>query len=67
MTVEPVDLRELAGEMATLLRASVPRQIELSLNVPEGLPPVSGNAGRLRQVVLNLLTNAADAIGDVPA
>jgi nitrogen-specific signal transduction histidine kinase/CheY-like chemotaxis protein len=64
VALEPVQLRELTGEMAALLRASIPCQIELGLEVAEGLPSVSGSPGRLRQVVLNLMTNAADAIGD---
>lgn len=36
--------------------------IRLARALPEGLPPVCGNRGELRQVLLNLVTNAIDAM-----
>lgn len=38
--------------------------ISMALDVPDGLPPVHGDAIQLQQVVLNLLRNAEEAIAD---
>ena len=38
------------------------RQVEIVVDMPEGLPPVSADGGRLLQVLLNLLANAHEAI-----
>lgn len=60
---EPLDLGRLVADIGELLRVSIPRSIELVVTVEPDLPEVRGEAAQLQQVVLNLLTNAADAIG----
>jgi PAS domain S-box-containing protein len=62
----PVDLSRLVREIAALLAAPIPRQVSLSLRLAPDLPPVEGDAAQLRQVVLNLLLNAAEAVGAGP-
>lgn len=62
-TVEPVDLNEVVQEMTELMEVSLPPTAELTLRLTPGLPAVRGDVVQLRQVVLNLLTNAADAVG----
>lgn len=62
-TVEPVDLNEVVQEMAELMEVSLPPTAELTLRLAPALPAVKGDVVQLRQVVLNLLTNAADAVG----
>jgi PAS domain S-box-containing protein len=64
--VENVDLPSLVREMSTLIKALVPKQIELHYHVQEGLPAIEADAAQLRQVIMNLITNAAEAIGDKP-
>jgi two-component system, cell cycle sensor histidine kinase and response regulator CckA len=61
---EHVDLSALVRETADLLRVSVPRRAELQLELAPALPLVLGDATQLRQVVLNLITNAAEALPD---
>jgi two-component system cell cycle sensor histidine kinase/response regulator CckA len=62
--VEPVDLSQLVGEMASLLEVSVPGNATFRCQLAEGLTPIEADATELRQVVMNLAVNAAEAIGD---
>ncbi|MDX1649631.1 MAG: ATP-binding protein, partial [Myxococcota bacterium] len=59
-----VHLSELVAEVVALLRASVPRTVRLRCELAPGLPLVKGDPSQIRQVVINLVLNAADAIGD---
>ncbi len=62
--VEPVDLSWLVEEMLELLKVSISKQVVLKTNLDKGLPPVLGNSPQIRQVVMNLVINASEAIGD---
>jgi PAS domain S-box-containing protein len=62
--IEALDLSRLVTEMAELLRVSVSKLAELRLECAPELAPVRGDATQLRQVVMNLITNAADALGN---
>ena len=64
--IGPMDLSKLAREMARLLGSTLSKKVDLVLDLPEGLPSVEGDAAQLQQVLLNLVTNASDAIGDQP-
>ncbi len=59
---EPVDLREVATEMVGLLRSSSWRHARVHLEIPDSLPKVQGDGTQLAQVMMNLLTNAAEAL-----
>jgi signal transduction histidine kinase len=62
-----VDLAEIIGEIATLVRTDATlANAEIVLDIEQGLPPVSGDRIQLQQVVLNLLLNALDALREVP-
>lgn len=63
LSTQLVDLNQLVSEMGSLLRASISRRIEIEYHLQEPLPRVEGDAGRLRQVLLNLIVNGADSIG----
>ncbi len=60
----PVDLNDLVGSMGQLLSVSIPRKVKLVKHLAEQLPGVQGDDGQLQQLVMNLITNAAEAIGD---
>ncbi len=66
IATQPVDLNDLVHELSSLLHSSVPRGIELRLSLAAGLPLLSADATQLRQVVMNLVINAAEAIGQGP-
>jgi PAS domain S-box-containing protein len=60
---ESVDVSRLIQEMLGLLRVSVSKHSALRTDLAENLPPVSGNASQVRRVVMNLVINASEAIG----
>ncbi|HYC77954.1 MAG TPA: response regulator [Planctomycetota bacterium] len=64
--VQPLDLSALVEEMAHLLKVSISKQATLKYSFSRDLPPVIADATQLRQVVMNLITNASDALGDRP-
>jgi two-component system cell cycle sensor histidine kinase/response regulator CckA len=61
---EPVDLSGLVREMTQLLETSLSRKARLELDLDENLPAVKGDTAQLTQVVMNLLTNASEAVGE---
>jgi signal transduction histidine kinase/ActR/RegA family two-component response regulator len=58
-----VNLSELVEELTDLLRVSISRRCTIKYHLMRPLPPVRGEAGQLRQVVMNLIANAAEAMG----
>ena len=50
--------------MANLLRTAISKSARLDLRLAARLASISGDATQLRQVVMNLITNASDAIGE---
>ena len=61
--VQNVSLSDLVVELVTLLRTVVPRTADIDVRLTDNLPEVEADATQLRQVLMNLVTNAADAIG----
>lgn len=62
--VRPLDLSSLVREMSDLMNVSVPSTAQLVLDLAAGLPAFEGNGAQIRQVVMNLIGNAADAVGE---
>src|SRR6185369_11169837 len=62
--IEPVELGDLIRELLTLLQVSIGKGVILKLDLPPEPAVVDADAAQLRQVVMNLVINAADAIGD---
>jgi signal transduction histidine kinase/ActR/RegA family two-component response regulator len=64
LVMEPVELSELVRELLTLLQVSIGKGVIIKLDLPDEPIVVDADAAQLRQVVMNLVINAADAIGD---
>ena len=63
-TLEKVNLRELIEEMAHLLKTSISKKAVLNLSLERGLPAIQVDPSQVRQIVLNLIINASEAVGD---
>jgi PAS domain S-box-containing protein len=63
MVVEPFDLNALVSEITALLDVSIAKTTRLSYALAPQLPPIAGDAAQIRQVIMNLVINAAEAIG----
>jgi PAS domain S-box-containing protein len=59
-----VDLSKTVEEMLSLLKVSVTKYAVITADLDPDLPSIRASAAQLRQIVMNLITNASDAIGD---
>jgi PAS domain S-box-containing protein len=62
--VEPLDLSALVRETSNLIKTSIPMTVELRLHLATDLPVIEGDASQIQQLVMNLVLNAAEAIGE---
>ncbi len=62
--IEPVNLSEMASRTAELVSASIPKSVRVEFHLDQRLPPVHMDPGQMQQVAMNLIINAAEAIGE---
>jgi nitrogen-specific signal transduction histidine kinase/ActR/RegA family two-component response regulator len=62
--IEPINLSRLVEEMGHLLASVISKRAAVRYRLARDLPSVQADATQIRQVVMNLITNAADAIGE---
>ncbi|HEX9186246.1 MAG TPA: PAS domain S-box protein, partial [Vicinamibacteria bacterium] len=62
--VRPTDVNALARENLPLLEVAVPKSVRLEALLAPGLPLVDADVGQVQQVLMNLVINAAEAIGE---
>jgi two-component system nitrogen regulation sensor histidine kinase GlnL len=61
---EPVNIHDVLDHVKQVARTGFARHIKIVENYDPSLPPVPGNRDKLVQVFLNLVKNAAEAIGE---
>jgi len=61
--IEPIHLGDLLSEMAHLLDVALSKKAVLQLNIADSLPHFAGDPTQIRQIIMNLITNASEAIG----
>ena len=61
---EAVNLSALVREISALIQASISRKVQIRLELAEDLPTIEADAGQLQQVIMNLIINGAEAIGE---
>ncbi|MGH7527211.1 MAG: hybrid sensor histidine kinase/response regulator, partial [Gemmatimonadales bacterium] len=59
-----LDLSREVREMGTLLRTAISKQAAIVWKLARDLPAISADPTQVRQVVMNLITNASDALGE---
>jgi len=59
-----LDLNRMIRDMSQLLRISVAKKVSLSFDLAHTLPLIQGDASQIRQVLVNLIINASEAITD---
>lgn len=64
--LKPIDLSRLVREMAHLLEINVSAKAVLRFEYGDDLPLLQADEQQLRQVVISLVTNATEALGDQP-
>lgn len=62
--IEAVDMNRLVEEMGHILQVSVSKKVSLCYSLADSLPAVDADATQIRQVVMNLVINASEAIGE---
>jgi CheY-like chemotaxis protein len=66
VVLQAADLSDIVGEMTHLLRTAVEKNAEIVLDLHPSMPAFDGDPAQVRQVIMNLITNASDAIGTSP-
>ena len=62
--VEPINLSEIVEDMAHLLEVSISKSATIAYRFRRDLPAIDADVTQIRQVIMNLITNASDAIGE---
>lgn len=62
--IAPLDLSALVQETAQMLEVSINKKTALQLHLAPSLPTFLGDATQIRQILMNLVINASEAIGD---
>lgn len=62
--LEPINLSVLTEDMTRLLQVSISKKCVIRYNLLPNLPSVEADAAQMRQIIMNLIINASEAIGD---
>jgi signal transduction histidine kinase/ActR/RegA family two-component response regulator len=62
--LENVDLSHLVREISALIQSSIPKGVQVHLNLAGDLPPIEADASQIQQIVMNLVINGSEAIKD---
>jgi len=61
---EAINLSKLVREISSLILASISRKVQIRLELADDLPSIEGDASQIQQVIMNLIINGAEAIGE---
>ena len=64
--VTAIDVNQLVKDMSPLLQTPLSKQTTISYQFADSIPAIQADPSQIRQVLVNLVTNAAEAVGDQP-
>ncbi|RMG97914.1 MAG: PAS domain-containing sensor histidine kinase, partial [Chloroflexi bacterium] len=64
--MKPLNLNALIEENLHLFEVAIPNNVSLHHHFAKNLPLIEADTGQMQQVIMNLLLNAAEAIGEQP-
>jgi PAS domain S-box-containing protein len=64
LAITQINMWALVDEMISMLKATLPQNAEIKPYLSAYIPHVNGDASQIRQIVMNLIINASEAIGD---
>jgi signal transduction histidine kinase/CheY-like chemotaxis protein len=64
LTQSKINMKEIAEEMIRMLKSTISQNVTIDSNILPESVSITGDASQIRQIVLNLIINAAEAIGD---
>jgi len=62
--IRPIDVSRLVKEIANLLETTISKKVQMRLELATNLPAVEADVAQVQQVLMNLVINGAEAIGD---
>lgn len=62
--IENLNLNSLLEEMLNMLEVSISKKTVMRLSLTPNIPSVEGDATQIRQIVMNMVINASEAIGE---
>ena len=64
LAITQINMWLLVDEMINMLKATLPQNAEIKPYLAVDIPHVNGDASQIRQIVMNLIINASEAVGD---
>ncbi len=59
-----VNLWLLVEEVVTMLTSAIKKNVSIQMDIKRDIPEISGEGSQIQQVIMNLIINGAEAIGD---
>ena len=62
--MRPIDIGQVMKDALAIVQASVSKKITITRDIPANSPTLEGDVGQIQQLILNLVLNGAEAIGE---
>jgi PAS domain S-box-containing protein len=64
--VAPTDMEQIVRDISQLLSVSISKKTSLDFQFAKDLPAINADVNQLRQLIMNLITNASESFGEKP-